>query len=151
MSERENPSVNRYLKDKAMDHIDHALGRPVWPLRESYRNYFATDSESDLAKAFEASPHWKRRNVAGRMAYYSVTQSGREALAEYLKQQDNAARVFVVTFDGHSRIVPAKSHGAARYSYFLEISDCFSDLTFVEFARQSRVSVAPTPSQEGTK
>lgn len=28
--------VNRYLKDKAMDHIDHALGRPVDPMDETY-------------------------------------------------------------------------------------------------------------------
>lgn len=44
-----NPTVNRYLKDKAMDHIDHALGRPVDPLRESYRNHFYLCSdEGDL-------------------------------------------------------------------------------------------------------
>ena len=30
-------SVNRYLEDKGMDRIDHALGRPVDPMRETYR------------------------------------------------------------------------------------------------------------------
>ncbi|WP_319533384.1 hypothetical protein [uncultured Cohaesibacter sp.] len=35
-----NHSVNRSLDDKAMDAIDHALGRPVDPMSESYRNYY---------------------------------------------------------------------------------------------------------------
>lgn len=127
----DNPKVNRHLEDKAMDHIDHALGRPVWPLRESYRNNFAIDDESDLAKVFDASPHWEKRGVNGAMAFFSVTQAGREALADHLKQQAKPARAFVVTFDGHSTIIPAKSPGAARYAYFLKISDVLPDLTFV--------------------
>ena len=137
----ENPSVNRYLEDKAMDHIDHALGRPVWPLRESYRNNFAIGEGCDLAKAFDASPHWQRRGINGTMAFFSVTQAGRAALADHLKQKANAARAFIVTFGEYSTIVPAKSHGAARYSYFLTISDCFADLTFSDFAKRSSVKL----------
>lgn len=139
----ENPSVNRDLADKDMNRIDHALGRPVWPLRETFRNYFATRPDSDQAKAFDASPHWEKHNAYGTMAFYHVTQAGREALAEYLKRQGKAARAYIVTFDGHSNVVAAKSHGAARYAQFLTISDCFADLTFQDFAKRSRVRLAP--------
>jgi len=139
----ENQSVNRYLDDKAMDHIDHALGRPVRPLRESYRDYFATGVNSDLAKAFDASPHWTLRNIAGDVAYYTVTRAGRAALSEYLARQGKAARAYIVTFGGHSTVVAAKSHGAARYSLFMDIRDCMPDLKFADFARGSTVRVAP--------
>ncbi len=134
----DNPVVNRCLKDKALDHIDHALGRPVWPLRESYRNYFATDVDSDHARIFEASPHWTLRNVAGDMAWYSVTDAGRKALADYLATV-RRDRAYVVTFQGYDTIVPALSPSKARYSHFLEIRDCLGDLTFGAFVRRTRV------------
>ncbi|MCL8000024.1 hypothetical protein M8994_17445 [Brucella sp. 21LCYQ03] len=41
MNINDNPTVNRYLKVKALDLIDHGLGRPTFPLQETYRNYFA--------------------------------------------------------------------------------------------------------------
>ena len=37
-------TVNRYLADPAMDDVDHALGRPLDPMRESYRNRYAVDA-----------------------------------------------------------------------------------------------------------
>lgn len=40
----ENLRVDRYLENQAMDHIDHALGRPLDPLGETYRNFYATGS-----------------------------------------------------------------------------------------------------------
>ncbi len=137
----DNPSVNRKLDDPAIDHMDHALGRPVWPRRESYRNYYATYTDSPDARHFEASPHWKRSGVAGRMAYYHVTESGREVLAAYLAQHD-CRRAFVVTFAGHDRIMPARTRSGARYAYFQQISDCLPDLRFGEFLRQSSVRSA---------
>lgn len=142
-SVHDNPSVNRYLKDKWIDHLDHALGRPVWPLRESYRNYFATGAGGYLAKEFEESPLWELRNVAGRMAWFSVTAAGRQALNRFLKSQGSQQRAYLVTFQDSTRIVVGKSHGNARYSEFLSIRDCYPDLSFVEFARQCRVMVAP--------
>lgn len=137
-----NPTVNRYLTDKAMDHIDHALGRPVWPERESYRNYFATDVRSGTAAKFEASSHWELQSVTpDAMGFYSVTADGRAALAAYLADHDRH-RPFVVTFNGISTIAPAKSAAKARYATFLDVRDVYCDLTFGDFARHTSVRVA---------
>ncbi|WP_315920374.1 hypothetical protein [Mesorhizobium sp. SP-1A] len=139
-----NPTVNRYLADKAMDRIDHALGRPIWPLRETYRNHYATDATGTLAIDFASSPLWERVGRSGDMAFFAVTNAGRTALARYLESLDvgERHRAYIVTYEGHDRIVPAKSAGNARYSEFLTIRDCFSELTFAEFVRASRVRVA---------
>lgn len=138
----QNPSVDRYLEDKAIDHIDHALGRPVWPLRESYRNYFATPPDSDLARKFDVSTYWEFRNSHGDMAWYSVTDAGRQALSEYLAQT-RADRAYVVRFQGYDRIVPAATPSKARYAYWLEISDCLGDMRFGDFAKSTQVRRAP--------
>ena len=145
MTAAENPAVRRSLKDRAMDHIDHAIGRPVWPLRASYRNHFAVEVDSDLAADFEASEHWTKGRVSGGMAFYHVTDAGRRALAVYLDglDDDQRRRAFVVTFDGHPRIVPAKTRASARYSEWLTISDSWSELTFAEFMKRSTVRLAP--------
>lgn len=138
-----NPSVNRCLDDNAFDHIDHALGRPTFPLRESYRNYFATDVRSNLSIAFDASPFWELRNVTPcAMAYYSVTEHGRQALADHLAAEPAPWRAFSVTFGGFTSIVPERSRGKARYAAYLRISDCFADLTFGAFAKAATVRVA---------
>lgn len=138
----ENPIVNRYLADKDMDRIDHALGRPVWPLRKSYRDYFATRRDSDQAKDFDASPHWQKRNVCGDMAFYAVTEAGRAALADHLASLDVQHRAYEVTFEGHSTLIAAKDRNAARYKHFLNISDCLPDLTFGVFIRKASVRCA---------
>jgi hypothetical protein len=80
-STNENPSVNRYLKDKPMDRIDHALGRPIWPMRETYRNHYATDATGTLAIDFAFSAHWQQRGQSGDMAFFAVTLAGRKARA----------------------------------------------------------------------
>lgn len=134
-----NPPVDRYLRNAAIDHIDHALGRPIYPLRESSRNYFATDAGGELASAFEASDHWGLTGVSGDMAYYHVTDAGRRALAEHLAGLDAPWAAFAVTFEGHETVVPAKSSGAARYRHYLRISDAWADLTFADFCRGSTV------------
>lgn len=141
MSETPNPKVNRYLDDPAFDHMDHALGRPSWPMRESYWNYFATEVGGKDAAAFEASPHWKLSGTDGRMAYYHVTEAGRVALAAYLSRHDQH-RVFAVTFEGYTTLISAKSRSKARYSHFLTISESWPDLTFGRFARMSSVGKA---------
>lgn len=144
----ENPHVNRYLKDKAMDLIDHALGRPLWPLRESYRNYYAVDFNTLPAIDFACSPHWQERNRHADMAWFSVTQAGRVALAAYLGNLPSEIRWrgFTVTFEGYSDIVSARSRAKARYRKWLDISDAYPDLSFGEFAR--RATVRPARGEE---
>lgn len=141
---QENPSVNRYLKDKAMDHIDHALGRPVWPLRETYRNHFATAATGTKAAEFTASPNWELMGQRDDMAFFAVTDLGRNALADHLDRLNASERhrAYVVTFEGLSCIVPAKSRSSARYSEYLAFSDCRSDLTFGYFIKNSSVRLA---------
>lgn len=137
-----NPHVNRWLRDKAMDRIDHALGRPVWPLRGSYRNHYATDANGSLAIDFGFSPHWEFIGGSGDMAYFGVTHAGRQALCEHLSVIGEPHRAFAVTYEGFTTIVAAPSRAAARYREFLAISDCCCDLTFGEFMRASIVRAA---------
>ncbi|TDX72631.1 hypothetical protein EDE05_12852 [Neorhizobium sp. R1-B] len=136
--------VNRYLKDKAMDQIDHALGRPVDPLIETYRNHFAVNADSKTAKEFDASPFWSRngKGAPGGMAFYHVTAEGRQALKQHLKAIGDRHRIFNVTFDGHTQPVVAESASKARYSLWLDISDCFADLSFKKFCQTATVRVA---------
>ena len=138
----DNPSVNRYLADKAMDHIDHALGRPVWPLRESYRNHFATGSGSDLAIAFTTSPHWEHVGRQGSMSFFAVTDAGRQALSSYLEASGGRWRPFLVTFEGFTMTVPAPTAARARYACFLRLSDSWSELSFGDFLKRARVRAA---------
>lgn len=138
MERQENPSVNRYLNDKAMDRIDHALGRPIWPLRESYRNHFAVSVGSRLSKEFDASPYWEGGREFGQMASYYVTDAGRQALAKHLAELPQQHHAFIVTFGDFSRVMPAETAAKARYAYYLEVSDCF-DLKFGEFSKRTTV------------
>ena len=129
----ENPCINRWLCDKAMDRIDHALGRPLYPLRETYRNRYATSGPD--VEMFEGSLHWEKIGRTGRMVFYGVTAAGRQALADHLATLDEQWRCFEITFDGLTSFIPAKTAGKAKYSLWLSISDCFADLTFGEFCR----------------
>lgn len=134
----DNPTVNRYLKDAWMDDIDHALGRPADPLRESYRNYYAT--QGDQADQLTASPHWRRGcSVPGGLTYFHVTDEGRKALGSHLKEIGDRTRIFYVELWGHTSAIAAKSRSAAKYSVFLGVKDIDSDLTFLSFLRQARV------------
>jgi hypothetical protein len=130
-----NPTVNRCLRDEVFDHMDHALGRPAFPLRESFRNYFATEAGGDLAASFSASHYWAKSGQSGDMAYFRVTQAGRAALVEHLLEIGDEWRAFEVTYRGHTRVLPAKTAGKARYSYFLDLREFLPDLTFAAFAK----------------
>ena len=133
-------SVNRYLDDKAMDHIDHALGRPVDPMGETYRNYFAIDSDCALADQFRSSGHWHERGGVDTISYFTVTKEGRAALADHLKQIGDKNRLYRVWFNGEEMSpVIATSHAKARYRKFLEFDD---GQTFGEFCRSTRVRLA---------
>ena len=135
----DNPAVNRYFVDKAIDHIDHALGRPIWPLRETHRNHFATDANGALAARFAASPHWTRTGLHGDMAYFSVTDLGRHALADHIAGQQGSWQPFLITFDGYTSIVPERTRAKAKYAYYLTVSDAWDELTFGEFCKRSTV------------
>ena len=137
-----NPRVNRDLKDKAMDHIDHALGRHVDPLGETYRDHFSTGGA--LADEMAASPYWEERGRHGDMRFFGVTQAGREALAAHLGEIGDPQRYFAITFvkgrfESETAYVAAPSAAKSKYAYWLEVSDCWSDLTFGEFCRSTRV------------
>lgn len=133
-------SVNRYLKDKIMDHIDHALGRPVDPMVESYRNRFATDADPE----FEESPYWKRFAADGDMVFYGVTQEGRRALKSHLETIGDKHRSYRVSVEGYdgSELMAAKSHGEARYLAWIDFSDWNHDCTFGDFMKMSSVRLA---------
>lgn len=133
--------VNRYLENKAMDHIDHALGRPVEPMEETFRNYFYVIGDTELRRHMEQSDHWSCTGRTNDGAYFAVTDAGRAALAAHLKQIGDKHRRYVVSYGGYHTDVVATTAAKARYSKWLDISDV-SDITFGEFARVSRVRAA---------
>lgn len=132
--------VNRCLEDKAMDHIDHALGRPLDPTTETYRNFFTTDGP--IADAFATSPHWIEGRRGTGMRCFAVTDEGRKALAEHLRKIGDPHRAYTVTFDGHERSIVAASASKARYDYFLTIRDVLCDLTFKDYCKRASVRLA---------
>jgi len=138
----QQPSVNRYLADKAMDHIDHALGRPADPMAPTYRNHFVIDRESDIARQFSASNHWHVARSApddGMLCFF-VTDEGRAALAAHLKAIGDKHRVYRVWLgDDEMSPVVATTAAKARYLKFLQFDD---GMTFGEFCRASRVRIA---------
>ncbi|MDE3874643.1 hypothetical protein ACVII0_002706 [Sinorhizobium meliloti] len=134
-----NPRVNRYLKDKAMDHIDHALGRPVDPIGETYRNHFATDAGGKQAQQFAASPNWEKVRQRDDMAFFAVTDIGKWALIDHLKAIGDPWAPYAVTWEGHTVVIAAKSLGNAKYSTYLDVSDSYSELRFVDFVRAAKV------------
>lgn len=137
----DNPRVNRYLADKTFDHMDHALGRPVWPERETYRNYFACGVDGTMAAAFAASPFWRLGGVDGTMAYYHVTAEGRAALAQHLRDT-GAPTAWAVSHRGYTSIEVAASRAKAIYAAFLRWSDVQPDMQFIDFARSTSASKA---------
>ncbi|MCY1704519.1 hypothetical protein [Pannonibacter sp. SL95] len=139
----DNPSINRQLDDTTMDRIDHALGRPLDPLRPSYRNHYATDE----TEGFEP-PHWRQIRIIGSdMHCYQVTDAGRAALARHLLQLGNKQRLFLVAFDDIEISIAAESRAQARYTAWLRFSDSCPDLGFRAFMMRARVSAA-TPARE---
>lgn len=134
--------VNRYLNDKAMDHIDHALGRPVDPRAETYRNYFYVIGDTELRHGMASSPYWESAGQTGDGEYFSVTDEGRGALADHLKAIGDKHRRWIVSYGGYHMEVVATTRAKARYSKWLSVSDVRPDLTFAEFQRNSTVRVA---------
>ncbi len=132
--------INRGLADKSMDNIDHALGRPLNPLAETYRNYFATSGA--LADEMAASPFWLEGQRSEKMRFFAVTSEGRKALAAHLREIGDKHRAYEITFDGHARTVIAASRSKARYSDFLDVCEVCPDLKFKEYSKRASVRVA---------
>lgn len=132
--------VNRYLKDKAMDYIDHALGRPVDPLGDTYRNYFYVVGDTALRRQMTASPHWWSAGVTNDGEYFEVSDEGRNALAAHLKAIGDRNRKWIVRWGGHDMECVAPSRAKARYIKWLDIRDADCSVTFSRFQRESRVS-----------
>lgn len=124
-----------------MDHIDHALGRPIDPLVESYRNYFATGENDSM---FAGNPHWKAGSRYSGGRYFHVTDDGRKALKAHLASIGDKHRSYVVSVRGYGEMAPraANSHGAARYAAWIAFSDVDHDTTFGDFQKISRVRLA---------
>lgn len=132
--------VNRYLADKAMDRIDHALGRPLDPMSKTYRNFYAVDGA--VADEMAASPYWDEGKRDPSLRYFYVNRAGCEALANHLREIGDPHRAFVVTYAGYANTVIATSRDKAKYARYIEISDVMPDLKFVDFCK--RVSVTST-------
>ncbi|WP_323009502.1 hypothetical protein [Paracoccus sp. (in: a-proteobacteria)] len=130
--------VNRYLKDKAMDRIDHALGRPLNPLAKTYRDHYAAGADGDIARDMAASPHWKAGGSDGQMQWFFVTREGREALRDHLREIGDRHRLYVVVWDGMEMPCVATSPSKARYRKWLDVSDC-CNVSFKDFCRAARV------------
>ncbi len=134
--------VNRYLEDKAMDHIDHALGRPVDPLGETYRNYFYVIGDTELRRHFAHSPDWTCTGHTADGAYFSVTDMGRASLAAHLRAIGDKNRRWIISWAGYDMETVAESASKARYRKWLDISETDDSLTFAKFQRQSKVKAA---------
>ncbi|WP_299945275.1 hypothetical protein [uncultured Ruegeria sp.] len=136
-------SVNRCLKDKSMGRIDHALGRPVNPLGDTFRDHFATDIDAPEAYDMARSPYWHMgRKIEGGMVFFHVTKHGRIALSDHLQVIGDKHRQFIVIWDGYEMPVIAETPSKARYSKWVDINDALPDLTFQEFLSTARVRLA---------
>jgi hypothetical protein len=141
-----NLLINRALGDRHMDDLDHALGRPAFPMLDGSRNHFAVDQSSPAAVAMLESPCWAHSGARFGMDYFSVTPEGRAALDRYLDHSGLRygapnLRPYKVTYAGHERTVIASSPSRAKYQYFCQVSDLIS-ARFIELARQLKVKLA---------
>lgn len=132
-----NPRINRNLEDAAFDRIDHALGRPLDPGGQTYRNVFLADGAE--AAEMAASDWWRECAwpYGGRL--FTVTEAGRAALAAHLLAIGDKHRLFTVTFEGQETEIAATSPRRARYEAWRRLSDVRPRLTFGAFAPMARV------------
>lgn len=133
--------VNRYIKDNpALNDVDHALGRPFQPF-DTYRSHYATDCPEQVEE-FRKSEWWTEglhNSKLGTMRFFHVTEKGRKALADELKNTEKYGRLYSITSKGHDgeNLVMAKSPSQAKYKSY-----CAADIdwmTFVEYCSEIRV------------
>ncbi|MFS4580385.1 hypothetical protein [Phaeobacter sp. C3_T13_0] len=127
---------NTRIDDRHFQEIHHSLGCP-WPdeiMGETYRNYFCTGDDTEIAESMRASPHWTGGKKAHGSTYFSVTDEGRSALRDYILKNFHVPARYAVTYKGQGdyppSLLPAKSHSAARYAAYLH-SEC--EWPLVEF------------------
>lgn len=133
--------VNRQMKDKPdLDEVDHALGRPFRP-HDTYRSHYATSCPDQKAK-MRASDWWEEGVTRGGMTWFYVSDAGRDALAEELKDQARYGRLYEVSRPGEwdGGLVVASSPSAARYAAYLKAD---VDWPFMEYCRGLRIRLAP--------
>jgi hypothetical protein len=128
---------NTRIEDRHFQEIHHALGCP-WPeevMGETYRNYFAVDECSDIAKRMKASPHWSDGCERFGSLSFSVTPEGRKALYEYMTASLYVPARYAITFHHYEgeMVVSAKSRSAAKYRAFIK---CDAEASFVEFVSE---------------
>lgn len=124
------------LTDADFDLMHHAVGRPDGRHVKPYRNYFAVDGDSPTAARFRETGVWREgRSIPDQLAYFAVTESGIEAMWEWLaaRQKAKGLRHYRVWADEvEPRVFLAKSRAAARYALFLQLSDAWS-ISFQDF------------------
>lgn len=130
--------VNRSLDDPKLDDVDHALGRPCDPFG-GYRNRYVIDSASEQADVMRASPWWREDGALNGMTWFSVTDEGRQALADHLESiRAPRYREYWIHYKGKGGEDSgpdaqfAESAAKAKYAAFLDVRDCY-DCTFREF------------------
>lgn len=60
-------------------------------------------------------------------------------MKDHLKSIGDPWQPYSVTWGGHTVLIAAKSIGNAKYSTYLDVSDSYSELKFVDFAREAKV------------
>jgi hypothetical protein len=68
--------------------------------------------------------------------------SGGRLLPITSKKSGDKHRLYGVTYEGQTQSVVALSAAKAKYSLWLDISDCFCDLTFSTFTRSASVRLS---------
>ncbi|WP_176083150.1 hypothetical protein [Martelella sp. HB161492] len=136
-------TVNRHLSDPHFNRIDHALGRPVDPLAETYRSHYAIQEVDQRFTELASSPHWERGQTVNGLTFFYVTESGRKALAEHLLSIKDRNRLFVVTWRGMPAEYATTTGRKAKAAAWRDARDAFPSLKFGEFVREATVEVAP--------
>lgn len=130
--------VQRCIEDPDMRRIYHALGRPLDPMQETYRNYFAECSGTALSAQMRASRHWDNGTTRGDLTYFRVTAAGRAALVAHLKATGDRWRRYVIRWNGFNMDICERTRGKAVYAAWLRVSDSY-DVTFGAFVREVRM------------
>jgi len=101
--------------------LQHALGRDQYGHGTDYRNHFVAGGD-DLALCRDAVTQGlmvehAARAISGGDPIFTVTDAGKAYIAE------------------HSPKPPKVSRGKARYLKWLEVSECYPDMTFGDWLK----------------